>query len=689
MQFFPTAIADIFSSPPSFLDETYSYAEIKEGSRSFGDIFNNLAIFNPANTPGLPPGFRSVRDDRAAIKSSDLLFLKEKLEAKGVSEESAESLMQQLNALACAPGVGNILSAAARLTERKSSPLNEQEELAFSALLHGTGFNQEEVATLREFSSQGQGKKILEALREKISGGTLDLGRDDLALLCRAADISGKPSENILGLLGERAEISLDADAFGRLFSEAGAEMNREKAEASFLRAALPSAIEDMFARQKLEKDPPSGDNKKSALAGRTETMARELATSAKPEDEESGLILRRSLALSLEGGAEKEAREDAAGSARLHGRTDSPLREKTDSPEKATPLFEKKDLSPQERPVRAEQKSLAAPARDSASGSENPGRVRADAAARLSPEAAEHTLRDERPLLLQAEAAPQKAEPRIAAPRIAVPERAAPATENGNLPSSPKPAENRAVNLAPLGYEETPLPEEKAEGKNSGQAGNWRKSAGAGGSAAETEPASSGSRAKTGIIFAEASGREGGSLPAGLTGMPQAENSAGEARQAKAYFYREEIFSQVEHGLVRSLADGSKQIVLRLDPPELGKLTLSLTLAQGEVRAVIRTENSATAQVISEQLAQLKISLEEQGFKVSGLEVESNALENHGAEQWDRADEHNRQQEMREQSNFLRLAHSRPLEGEILARSMQNTTRPASNSVSGLDLIA
>lgn len=171
-----------------------------------------------------------------------------------------------------------------------------------------------------------------------------------------------------------------------------------------------------------------------------------------------------------------------------------------------------------------------------------------------------------------------------------------------------------------------------------------------------------------------------------------QTENSstsAQSAQTAKTEMYHERIFDQIERGIIKNASDGSKQIVMRLDPPELGKLTLSLTVAQGEVKALIRTESTATTQVVSEQLAQLKQSLEEQGFKVSSLEVETRSQSHAGSENWNGAEQHNQEREMLEQARFLRLARTRAKEGSVLAQSMQHIEQPASISASGLHIIA
>jgi flagellar hook-length control protein FliK len=177
------------------------------------------------------------------------------------------------------------------------------------------------------------------------------------------------------------------------------------------------------------------------------------------------------------------------------------------------------------------------------------------------------------------------------------------------------------------------------------------------------------------------------------MFGQPEISSSSvqtAEANQAaKAEIYQGRIFEQVERGIIKNATDGSKQIVLRLDPPELGKLTLSLTVAQGEVKALIRTESTATTQMISEQLAQLKHSLEEQGFKVSSLEVETRTQSHAGTDTWTGAEQHNQEQQVLEQARFLRLSRVRAKNDDVLAQRMQHVEHPASISASGLHIIA
>ncbi|MDL2306685.1 flagellar hook-length control protein FliK [Desulfovibrio sp. OttesenSCG-928-C06] len=164
---------------------------------------------------------------------------------------------------------------------------------------------------------------------------------------------------------------------------------------------------------------------------------------------------------------------------------------------------------------------------------------------------------------------------------------------------------------------------------------------------------------------------------------------SSASLADSRAAQHQERIFEQVEQGIIRNAADGSKQITMRLDPPDLGRLTLTLTVNNGEVKALIRTEQTEVTRVVSEQLAALKTSLEEQGFKVAGLDVETRPENHTDMQNWSSAEQHNKEQELASQANFLRLARTRASEGETLARNMQNIPQQAQIAESGLHIVA
>lgn len=149
-----------------------------------------------------------------------------------------------------------------------------------------------------------------------------------------------------------------------------------------------------------------------------------------------------------------------------------------------------------------------------------------------------------------------------------------------------------------------------------------------------------------------------------------------------------QEIFDQVEGGLLRNLGQGKRQLILRLDPPELGKVQVLLKVQDNEVQAVIRTSNADVSKAVSEQIAQIRESLEGQGLKVTRLEVQNQLDQDVASNHWSGLEHHNETQEqLTQEARRMRFLASDRL-GTIEAEEMppSHLTMTAS---SGLDLFA
>ncbi|MDQ7031564.1 MAG: flagellar hook-length control protein FliK [Desulfonauticus sp.] len=115
-------------------------------------------------------------------------------------------------------------------------------------------------------------------------------------------------------------------------------------------------------------------------------------------------------------------------------------------------------------------------------------------------------------------------------------------------------------------------------------------------------------------------------------------------------------IWKQVENGVFQNLSKGTSRAILNLDPPDLGKVGLILQVHKNEVNLVLRTSNEDTSQVLNQHLHQLKLHLEQAGFKVQKLEVRTN-LENNqqfGFSQGEQQQQHAAQREVFKQRIFL-----------------------------------
>ena len=174
---------------------------------------------------------------------------------------------------------------------------------------------------------------------------------------------------------------------------------------------------------------------------------------------------------------------------------------------------------------------------------------------------------------------------------------------------------------------------------------------------------------------------------------VPQGRTSeaAGQAQNLNnlAKSFRQEIFSQVENGLLQNTQNGARQLTLQLNPGELGQLTVLLSVRQGEVSATIRTENQDTSSVIREQLVELKASLEAQGLKVKELEVQTQLRDNSFADQWNGHQEHNLMRDSSERDRLLRLSRMQRGAGDGGGRAEVLETREYVTESTGLHIVA
>ncbi|MCA1945414.1 MAG: flagellar hook-length control protein FliK [Desulfovibrio sp.] len=157
-----------------------------------------------------------------------------------------------------------------------------------------------------------------------------------------------------------------------------------------------------------------------------------------------------------------------------------------------------------------------------------------------------------------------------------------------------------------------------------------------------------------------------------------QLKASRGDAVFQRAGLHAEKVLQTVEQGMLRSLTEGAKQLTLRLDPPDLGKVTVILQVSSNkEVTATLRPETREAAAALSQQLTQLRQSLEQQGLKVEKLDVQTSLTQDQQSH-WQGAGQHNFAQEqgarLAEQRawGFLRRAAA---QDAALAQEMQSDT--------------
>ena len=106
------------------------------------------------------------------------------------------------------------------------------------------------------------------------------------------------------------------------------------------------------------------------------------------------------------------------------------------------------------------------------------------------------------------------------------------------------------------------------------------------------------------------------------------------------------QVAQQVEQGMLSTVKGGGTRLDLQLNPQELGSITVSLSVRNGEVSAVIRSEKSETNDIISRQADAIRMNLEQQGLKVDKIEVRQETPQEQNSASWQDFSQHNSRQE-------------------------------------------
>ena len=144
-----------------------------------------------------------------------------------------------------------------------------------------------------------------------------------------------------------------------------------------------------------------------------------------------------------------------------------------------------------------------------------------------------------------------------------------------------------------------------------------------------------------------------------------------------------------MEQGAFKNLGQGTRQLTLRLDPIELGQVSVVLQVRGKEVQAVLRTTTAEASQALNEQMAQLRTQLENEGLKVTRLEVQTQLSDSQTNAQWQGAEQHNKQQENRDLAMTAQRFRSLGRVGNDLAQDVQDVEYPEKNSATGVDIFA
>ena len=110
-----------------------------------------------------------------------------------------------------------------------------------------------------------------------------------------------------------------------------------------------------------------------------------------------------------------------------------------------------------------------------------------------------------------------------------------------------------------------------------------------------------------------------GNAAPGGLPGAASSPSSAANSFPA-------DLSAQLFHHVMGSVGNGGQEVVLRLDPPELGDLTVRVLVHGREVSAWFATPQIQVQQAISQAIGQLQTDLGNAGYNLNSASVGTDA---------------------------------------------------------------
>ncbi|MCH5277271.1 MAG: flagellar hook-length control protein FliK [Desulfovibrionaceae bacterium] len=183
-------------------------------------------------------------------------------------------------------------------------------------------------------------------------------------------------------------------------------------------------------------------------------------------------------------------------------------------------------------------------------------------------------------------------------------------------------------------------------------------------------------------------------------TVIPQASPQAGpQTRPDARAALPAQTLEQIEQAVLSAHKNGVQRLELALTPGDLGSMTVVLTTRHGEVSALIQPERAETAALIAEQVEQIRAQLENQGFRVEKVDVQTQLADQQSPD-WQGAEQHNASRDLAAQVEHLerlrRLSRSSSSTGSdlsgdsaTLARDMHLQARQATVAGHGLHIIA
>lgn len=112
------------------------------------------------------------------------------------------------------------------------------------------------------------------------------------------------------------------------------------------------------------------------------------------------------------------------------------------------------------------------------------------------------------------------------------------------------------------------------------------------------------------------------GAVSSGLGSLPSVETVVDQPAAAPTDVEETKVTQQIVRGARFLTREGANQVTLRLDPPELGEVTIRLSSVDKALSGEIRVESRMVQEIVNRNMADLRESLGSQGIQVDNIEV-------------------------------------------------------------------
>jgi flagellar hook-length control protein FliK len=656
------------SSAKSAAKSAMSLATDQSQDREYADVTEAAAAPNEDDLKTLP----LTREDIAALRTE--------LKDQGFTDEELDAMEERAG-----DGTGMTWGELMTEVEKKVATTEKSEKKTIAnddqvqllGLLGKLGFSQEQSQQMLDALSRGETQSVWTSINEKLDGLSGDesfhVSSSEMTALGRAMNLSEDAQSRLAALFEQSgAEAGLSGQgivtAMGLVKNELVAQIGKENQALADFREAASSVLANAWQRETTGRDSDLYQDDVARKAGQIVAMSNEqdgTDTAGAADFDALADVPLAGEGTVVESGTSQGQSEasEQSGQAEVFGQTEqTELTEQTEQTEQ-TELTELTEQTGQTR--QAAQTELTGQARQ-AGQTEQTGQTETP-----------------RPAVTAELAAKAGA---VAA------EQASLAGQGGETTATPAPVQAEIVPSAAAKTVTTASPgivTQDAAQFSGGQQG-------ASGENAFGQSSQEGSMAelmskirfggRTGTVQTTATAE---TTPA-MAAMDALKTSS-TSQQAKTFdpALAARVARQVETGILKGVDQEARQLTLNLTPDELGPLQVTLTVKDKEIRAVITADNADTAAILQDQAAAIKQTLEDQGFKVTKLDVQTGLAQDNQTAAWDSPERHNEAREQREA--LERIRSSVRLAREAAASDVDSAAIPGAMTAraAGLDLFA